>query len=126
MADEVAGELDRLSGTVVESSGDALVFAEPHTAGPLDKAAILRRFRRALKAAQLEQSHRFHDLRHTFGTAMAGTGVPMRTLQEWMGHRDIETTQRYADYSPSAHESAFVEAAFGSGGSSRPFASQTT
>jgi hypothetical protein len=39
----------------------------------------------------------------------------MRTLQEWMGHRDIETTQRYADYSPSAHESAFVEAAFGVG-----------
>jgi integrase len=126
MADEVAGELDRLSRGAGESSGDALVFADPHTAGPLDKAAILRRFRRALKAAQLEQSHRFHDLRHTFGTAMAGTGVPMRTLQEWMGHRDIETTQRYADYSPSAHESAFVEAAFGSGGSSRPLASQTT
>ncbi len=36
----------------------------------------------------------------------------MRTLREWMGHRDIETTQRYADYSPSAHESAFVEAGF--------------
>jgi integrase len=126
MADEVAGELDRLSRGAGESSGDALVFADPHTAGPLDKAAILRRFRRALKAAQLEQSHRFHGLRHTFGTAMAGTGVPMRTLQEWMGHRDIETTQRYADYSPSAHESAFVEAAFGSGGSSRPLASQTT
>lgn len=71
---------------------DALVFADLHTAGPLDKAAILRRFRRALKAAQLEQSHRFHDLRHTFGAAMAGTGVAM-----WMGHRDIETTQRYAD-----------------------------
>ncbi|HEY3959275.1 MAG TPA: tyrosine-type recombinase/integrase [Solirubrobacteraceae bacterium] len=35
----------------------------PHTAGPLDKAAILRRFRRALKAARLEQGHRFHDLR---------------------------------------------------------------
>jgi hypothetical protein len=38
----------------------------------------------------------------------------MRTLQEWMGHRDIETTQRYADYAPSPHEAAFVEAAFGS------------
>jgi len=37
----------------------------------------------------------------------------MRTLQEWMGHRDIETTQRYADYAPSAHEAAFVAAAFG-------------
>ena len=88
------------------------MFADPHTAGPLDKAAILRRFRRALKAAQLELSHRFHDLRHTFGTAMAGTGVPMRTLQEWMGHRDIETTQRYADYSPRQQEAAMIEAAF--------------
>lgn len=47
-----------------------------------------------------------------FGTRMAATGVPMRTLQEWMGHRDIETTQRYADYAPSAHEAAFVAAAF--------------
>ncbi len=116
--------IERRIGRVV--IGDALVFADPHTAGPLDKAAILRRFRRALKAARLEQSHRFHDLRHTFGTAMAGTGVPMRTLQEWMGHRDIETTQRYADYSPSAHESAFVEAAFGRVAPADRLAAQTT
>jgi integrase len=43
---------------------------------------------------------------------MAAAGVPMRTLQEWMGHRDIATTQIYADYAPSAHEAAYVEAAF--------------
>jgi integrase len=125
MADEVAGELDRLSRTVGETAGDGLVFADTHTGGPLDKAAILRRYRRALKAAQLEQSHRFHDLRHTFGTAMAGAGVPMRTLQEWMGHRDIETTQRYADYAPSAHEAAFVEAAFGPTSAGPPIAAPT-
>jgi hypothetical protein len=29
-----------------------------------------------------------------------------------VGHRDIQTTQRYADYAPSPHEAAFVEAAF--------------
>jgi integrase len=63
--------------------------------------------------AKLEEAHRFHDLRHTFGTRMAAAGVAMRTLQEWMGHRDIETTQRYADYAPSPHEAALVEAAFG-------------
>jgi len=28
----------------------------------------------------------------------------MGTLQEWMGHRDIATTQRYADYAPSTRE----------------------
>jgi site-specific recombinase XerD len=43
---------------------------------------------------------------------MAAAGVPLRTLQEWMGHRDITTTQRYADYSPSEHEGEMVEAAF--------------
>ncbi len=58
---------------------------------------------------------RFHDLRHTFGTRMAGAGVAMRTLQEWMGHRDAATTAIYADYSPSDREAEQVEAAFGSG-----------
>ena len=70
--------------------------------------------RKALKAARLDESHRFHDLRHTFGTRMAAAGVPMRTLQEWMGHRDISTTQQYADYAPSTQEAAMVQAAFGS------------
>lgn len=36
----------------------------------------------------------------------------MRLLQEWMGHRDIATTQRYADYAPSAHEAQFIKAMF--------------
>ncbi len=36
----------------------------------------------------------------------------MRTLQEWMGHRDISTTERYADYAPSQHESALMERAW--------------
>jgi integrase len=113
MADVVGAGLDRLYLAAGQPTDDDLVFADPITAGPLDKAAILRRYRGALKAAKLDERHRFHDLRHTFGTRMAAAGVPMRTLQEWMGHRDIETTQRYADYAPSPHESAFIEAAFG-------------
>ena len=55
-----------------------------------------------------------NDLRHTFGT-MAAAGVPMRTLQEWMGHRDFKTTLIYADYAPGEHEAALVEAAFVTG-----------
>lgn len=95
-----------------DAQDDDLVFADPITGGPLDKAALLRRFRRALRAAGLPAEHRFHDLRHTFGTQCAASGVPMRTLQEWMGHADIKTTMRYADYAPSAHEAAMVDAAF--------------
>jgi integrase len=64
---------------------DDLLFGDPHTGGPLSKPAILRRMRKALKAAGLDVSHRFHDLRHTFGTRIAAAGVSMRTLQDWMG-----------------------------------------
>ena len=32
---------------------------------------------------------------------MAAAGVPMRTLQEWMGHADIKTTLIYAHYAPN-------------------------
>jgi integrase len=94
---------------------DALVFAEPASGDVLRRGALMRRYRRALKAAKIDQ-HRFHDLRHTFGTAMAAAGVPMRTLQEWMGHRDIATTQRYADYAPNEREVEMADRAFGGPG----------
>jgi hypothetical protein len=43
---------------------------------------------------------------------MAAAGVAMRTLQEWMGHRDLRTTLIYADYAPGAHEVDLVNGAF--------------
>jgi integrase len=123
MADEVAGELERYYQACGEPAEHRLVFGDPleRRAGkgtvlpaglPLDKAALLRRYRKALKAAGLEVTHRFHDLRHTFGTQMAAAGVPMRTLQEWMGHRDIKTTEIYADYMPGTEDAKLVAAAF--------------
>ena len=75
-------QLDVWHQTTRWTTDDALVFAEPAGGGVLRRGALMRRYRRALKAARLEQTHRFHDLRHTFGTAMAAAGVPMRTLQE--------------------------------------------
>lgn len=43
---------------------------------------------------------------------MAASGVPMRTLQEWMGHKHMATTERYADYAPRANEGDWITAAF--------------
>ena len=31
-------------------------------------------------------------------------GVPLRTIQEWLGHQDSKTTQIYAHYAPSERE----------------------
>lgn len=37
-----------------------------------------------------------HQLRHTFATAMLNRGLPITTLSHLMGHKYVETTQRYA------------------------------
>ena len=115
MADEVAGELERLYQQSRWQADNDLVFAHPATGEPLPKPNITRRMRAALTAAGLDPAHTFHHLRHTFGTHMAAAGVPMRTLQEWMGHRDLATTQLYADYAPSTREAEMVAAAFARG-----------
>ncbi|MCL2769100.1 MAG: site-specific integrase [Solirubrobacterales bacterium] len=111
LADRLAGELDQLHRASAYQADDALVFGNPHTGTPLDGAALLRAFQRALKDAGVRKV-RFHDLRHTFGTRMAAAGVPMRALQEFMGHRDLRTTLIYADYAPGAREVELVNEAF--------------
>jgi integrase len=112
LADVVAAALDGLYKTSAYTADEDLVFAHPHTGRPMDRSQLLKRFKRALKRAGVREV-RFHDLRHTFGTRMAAAGVPMRTLQEWMGHRDYKTTLIYADYAPAANEAELVNAAFG-------------
>jgi integrase len=116
MSRRVTRELDHWQKATRWAGPADLVFAEPASGEVLRRGALMRRYRRALKAAKLEPTHRFHDLRHTFGTAMAAAGVPMRTLQEWMGHRDMATTQRYADYAPNEREVEMVDRAFGDPG----------
>jgi integrase len=41
---------------------------------------------------------RFHDLRHTFATRLARSGVDPYTIQKLMGHTSFTTTQRYAHH----------------------------
>jgi integrase len=56
----------------------------------------------ALKRARIE-GLRFHDLRHTFASRAAMSGVDMYTLQALMRHRSPQMTQRYAHLS-AAHQ----------------------
>ena len=42
----------------------------------------------------------WHGLRHTFATQLAMRGIPVKAIQELLGHSTIEVTMRYAHFSP--------------------------
>jgi integrase len=110
LATRVADELAEHRGGSGFAGPDDLVFCHPRLGGPLERSRLFKRFKGVAVAAGFP-ALRFHDLRHTFGTRMAAAGVPLRTLQEWMGHRDFKTTLVYADYQPRDDEVALVDRA---------------
>ncbi|HVC06997.1 MAG TPA: site-specific integrase [Solirubrobacterales bacterium] len=112
MPERVAAALKEHSKRSNYTGADDLVFCHPETGNPFDASKMRKRFKVAIEAAGV-RSIRLHDLRHTFGTKMAAAGAPLRTIQEWMGHRDYKTTEIYADYAPDPVQGArWAEAAF--------------
>ena len=67
-----------------------LVFTE-EDGSPLSRHAVSMRFKRLLKREGISK-HRFHDLRHTAATLLLSQGVPLRVLQELLGHSQLATT----------------------------------
>ena len=56
----------------------------------------------ACKVAQIKPAIRFHDLRHTYGSALAMKGVPMGVIAKQLGHAGTRMTEKhYAHLSPS-------------------------
>ena len=54
-------------------------------------------FESAVEKAKIEKC-RFHDLRHTFASRLAQSGIDPYTIQKLMGHKTFATTQRYAHH----------------------------
>ncbi len=109
LAPAVAEALARLGQRELFTAADDLVF--PGVAGRfLDASALSRRYKAALKRADLRPL-RFHDLRHTFGTRMIAK-ADIRRVQEWMGHADVATTMKYLHYVERPDEARLVAEAF--------------
>jgi len=81
---------------------DALVF------GDILEKKFYRVWWEMREAIGLDDDKQFviHCLRHTCATRLLGAGVDIRTVMDWLGHKSIEQTQRYAHFIPSKMDDA--------------------
>jgi len=93
MAEEVAERLARLGQRDHFAADDDLVFCTAR-GQHVGYKSLKERYRAALRAANLREDFRFHNLRHTFGSTVI-RHADSREVMEWMGHADLTTTRRY-------------------------------
>jgi len=72
-----------------------------------------RSFQRILErccaAAHTEVFKSFHDIRRTVCTNLFYAGMPMKDLQSFMGHEDMETTHRYIKEKENSNTICYLE-----------------
>ena len=59
---------------------------------------------------------RFHELSHSCASLMLANGVPMKQIQEWLGHSDFSTTANiyaHLDYSSKLHSADVMLSSLG-------------
>ncbi|GEM_PF-2745578 len=63
-----------------------------------DRSQVTRLFKKYLrKVLPNREDITVHSLRHTCCIELLRAGVPIYTVQRWLRHADVKTTQRYAD-----------------------------
>jgi Phage integrase family len=66
-----------------------------------------------LNAPGMKQRDRItlHSLRHTFASWLTIAGVPLRRVQQLLGHKSIVTTERYSHLGANGHRSYYAQLA---------------
>ena len=75
------------------SHTDEYVFPSPFGGQRKD---IRRAWKKVKKKAEIRPYIRFHDLRHTFATMLAESGVDLQVISQMLTHSSITVTQKYA------------------------------
>ena len=83
-----------------EAPESPFVFVSERGA-PFSVSGFRRMIERATEAADLGIKAHPHMLRHACGYALANQGTDTRTLQAYLGHRNISNTVRYTELAPN-------------------------
>ena len=92
--------LETVLRRAIEAAGPDAPFVfmspRPKRDGRISKIGdIHNAFRGALKRSGLAGKFCFHDLRRTFASILYANGVPILTISKLLGHRSVQTTERY-------------------------------
>src|SRR5215831_7017236 len=99
-------EAHRILARVIRERRGKYLFASPWAK---DKACgVDESLAAAAKQAELE-GITLHTLRHTFGTRLVASGVDLRTVQELMGHADVQTTMIYVHIIEGSKQAAIAQ-----------------
>lgn len=89
------------SGNAAIPDGRDLIFPLDHTGTPRETwhfRDILDRYARRAGLRRIK----WHELRHSFASQLVSAGVPLKQVQEWLGHSTIHMTMRYAHLAPTS------------------------
>lgn len=118
MGDPAAQVLERVSKRDEKTGPRDLVFIGKRSEH-VNGSALYRRYVKARDAVREQDGDCpalvFHDLRHTFGSLLASAGVPIVSIQSYMGHADIATTSIYLHFIPRAAAAAEITRALSRG-----------
>ena len=86
----VAEENKRICGNCYNREYDGYVFVDA-MGNIFNPRNLSSNFSKLLEMKGLRHI-RFHDLRHSCASLLLANDVPMKQIQEWLGHSDISTT----------------------------------
>ncbi|KFI20950.1 integrase, partial [Nitrosococcus oceani C-27] len=61
----------------------------------IDQSLINKAIKAAVRQAGITKRVSAHTFRHSFATHLLQRGIDIRTIQDLLGHRDLETTMIY-------------------------------
>ena len=74
---------------------------------PMSRASVQGAFLKArLRAGISKRGISLHSLRHSYATHLLEAGVPLPTIQRYLGHSHIETTMVYLHLTPEGQQQA--------------------
>jgi integrase/recombinase XerD len=80
------------------------LFQSEHSSGHVQDWTVRRCFRAVVREMGLKKRVKPHTLRHSYATHLLERGVPLRVIQEFLGHRSPKTTSIYTHLTPNVME----------------------